>query len=149
MITNNYILCGSKSLVIRGLLHRKVSDIDLLTDLRTSKLQKFAKPWFKIDLVNIKMFREYDDVPHKGYVVKCMKVEDVLYFKYIFMKRIQKHFKDFDNKHRKDLINVFHNLGKDKSNDIINKMLDKHPTHIDTKELYELMQIGINNQSEI
>lgn len=95
------------------------------------------------------MFREYDDVPHKGYVVKCMKVEDVLYFKYIFMKRIQKHFKDFDNKHRKDLINVFHNLGKDKSNDIINKMLDKHPTHIDTKELYELMQIGINNQSEI
>lgn len=146
---NGYILCGSKSLVIRGLLHRKVSDIDLLIDSKTLKLQKFLKSWFKIDLVNIKMFREYDNVKYKGYIVKCMKVEDVLYFKYVFMKRIQKRFKDFDNKHREDLINVFYNLGEDDSKIIINKMFEKHPTHVDTNELYELMQIGISNQSEI
>ena len=145
--TNNYILGGSFSLKIRGLLHRKTKDIDISLNKHVRKLQKFLKNCFKVDIAGVNKWpNEYDVLSHKGYWVKCTKVWVVLFWKLYYVKKSKDPLK---SKHRFDIINVFHNLGRDESLKQVEKIKEVLKDEKDIKLLYELMEIGLSNKEEI
>lgn len=147
MKSNDYILCGSRSLIVRGLLHRKPKDLDLCLNRKTKAIKSFLKN-INIDLL-YPAFCDFDFIEHKGYKVKCMKVHQVLYFKYRFMKNIEKNTGTLYNKHYIDLANVFHNLGREQSINCIDDICKIKPKLINKEELLMIMEIGLNNKEEI
>ena len=145
------IVLGSKNLKIRGLLNRNNNDIDIRVDYKydITKLIKLLKCYkIKIHIQQSFISKDsYDIVNYNNKTYKLDKLYNVLYYKYRYTKSI---IKKNATKHKTDLINIFHNLGKEKSLKEINKI--KQNTHLikeDIDELIRLMEIGINNAEEI
>ena len=142
----HWILGGSYSLYLRGLLHRKINDIDVCGIPYQDRLYKFCKVLgIKLDFCNPHL-HEYDEIVHKGRKIKIAKLKDVLYFKYLMQKRIDNSPHTIGVKHYKDIVNVFHNLGENESKSLIDKM---DLSEEDKNVLRNWMQIGINNIKEI
>lgn len=146
---NNFLIGGSKNLIIRDLLHRGNKDIDiiLLTNdiVYIYKLKRFLRK-FKIyhDVLKLGLNKHYDKIVYNNRELLLVKLYIVLYYKYIQYKNNK------NKKHRIDLINVFHNLGREKALEEIDNIKNNTPINKDdVKELLNLMEIGISNETEI
>ena len=152
---------GTKCLIIRNLIHRNTKDIDIL--INNNELNKYIKlrRYLKKYNINLDIFvqkecnivSEFENYKYKNRFIKLQLLYQVLYYKYKLYK-IHKNIKNTKHpptrKHEYDLINVFHNLGKEKSLEEINKIKQNTPLkEDDIKELIKLMEIGINNTEEI
>ena len=137
---------GSWSLKLRGLLHRKTKDVDICGILYDEKLYKFCKRHgVKLDFCNPDL-HDFDEIDYKNHKLRIVKLEDVLFYKYMLQKKINSTPHVVGVKHYKDLINVFHNLGENKSREVISKL---NLSQEDKDLLLEWMQIGLNNKKEI
>lgn len=131
---------------LRGLLHRKTKDVDICGISYDEELYKFCKHLgVKLDFCNPNLHR-FDEICYKNYKVKIVKLEDVLFYKYIMQKKIDSDPHVIGTKHYKDIVNVFHNLGESKSKEIISKL---DLLQEDKDLLLKWMWIGLNNKEEI
>lgn len=155
------MLTGTKSLIIRNLIHRNTKDIDILINdnelNRYIKLRKYLKKYnINLDIFVQKecdIIPEFENYKYKNRFISIILLYQELYYKYKLYK-IHKNIKNTKHpptkKHEYDLINVFHNLGKEKSLEEINKIKQNTPLkEDDITELIKLMEIGINNTEEI
>ena len=137
---------GSWSLKLRGLLHRKTKDLDICGIPYNERLYNFCKRLgIKLDFCNPNLY-DFDEIDHKNRKLRIVKLEDVLFYKYMLQKKIDSNPHIVGVKHYKDLVNVFHNLGENKSREVISKL---NLSQVDKDLLLEWMQIGLNNKKEI
>lgn len=130
---------------MRNLLHRKCKDIDIC-GICNSRLRKFCRSLgIKLDFVNSEE-HIYDEIDYKNRKIKIAKLENVLYYKYQMQKKINSDLHLIGVKHYKDIVNVFYNLGEDKSRKLIDSM---NLPQEDKDELLKWMTVGINNNKEI
>lgn len=151
------MIVGSYALYVRNLINRRPHDIDFLYDENLKDIKNYLKKYnIFLDLLKQKHFEPlYEEFKYKNRYIKIQVLYQTLYYKYLYHKDI-KNLKHISNKypptrkHEYDLINVFHNLGKEKSLEEINKIKQNTPlVQEDIDELIRLMEIGINNAEEI
>lgn len=149
MSHRSIIFCGSKVLFLRGLLKRKPHDLDILLIPMSRKYANFIKsivPNADV-LFNKYNFENYEYLWYKNRYIKVLPTFEILFAKYQIHKHyLSGYFKNKSVKHTNDLINVFHNLGQEKSLEEIHKMSISLEDRV---ELIRLMKIGINNKEEI
>lgn len=131
---------------LRGLLHRKSKDIDICGIPYKKGMYNFCKSLrIKLDFCNPDL-HEYDEIIYKNRIIRIAKLKDVIYFKYRMQKKINENPRMIGEKHYKDIINVFHNLGEEKSKKLIEEI---NLPEEDKNVLIKWMYIGINNTNEI
>lgn len=116
------IVGGSYSLKLRGLLDRKLKDIDLIGAEYNEKLCIFCKSLgIKVDFVNRGDLR-FEWFKHKNRYIKIAPLHVVLFYKFKLQMKINADPHCRGVKHYNDLIHIFSVLGKEKSINEIDKM---------------------------
>lgn len=116
------VITGSYSLHLRGLLNRKVQDIDVCGIKYNEKLYKFCKKLgFTLDFIDPNNF-EFEWYEHKNRYIKITPLHIVLFYKFKKQRKIDLNPHLLGMKHYNDLIHIFYTLGKEKSIEEINKM---------------------------
>lgn len=152
------IIIGSTNLKIRGLISRKPHDLDVCYNEKLIPIKKYVKKYnISLDIAYNKEHKDYWEYhKYKNRDIKLQTLYIVLFYSY----KSHKHHKNIrltkktkytpTRQNERDLINVFHNLGREKSLEEIDKMKNNTPINEDdVKELLNLMEIGISNETEI